>query len=150
MPIRNDRELQQLLSNLSEKQKRVLGVKFASAVLSLSDNSRLKAALSVALSDEASDQELNDAYRTSKSIAVETYTACGRDADWSAQAEHFVAEACTAALTPGAQMPSGADFVWKAAMQARMARNCAMIDEVVAPEVSEAQKQYQIAEATFG
>lgn len=147
MSITNDRELQQILSGLPLEQKRIVSAHFAARVLPLTDNSRLKAALSVALEGDSSDQALGDAYRTAKSIAVQTYTACGRDADWAMQAEHFVAEACAAALTPNGISPAGTDLAWKTAMQARMARNCAMIDGQPAPTESEAERQYEIADS---
>jgi len=143
MPITNDRELQQALSDLSPKLRRTVGAELAAQVLPLCKDSRLTSALSVARAPEYSEEALNDAYRTAKSIAVQTYTACGRDADWALQAAHFAAAACAAALTPETITNSA----WKAAMQARMAHNCAMIEEAHADTESHAQKQYQIAES---
>ncbi len=63
-----------------------------------------------------------------KAYSVQTFTACGRDADWASQAEHFVAAAALAALLPEKQLPAtNTVLAWKAAMQARMAKNCEMI-----------------------
>ena len=70
---------------------------------------------------------------------------CGKDADWSAQAEHFVAMAYAAVLTPEPQIITKTNLAWKAAIQARMARNCAMIEQDHGEVENEAVKQYEIA-----
>ena len=70
--------------------------------------------------------------------------------DWLAQAEHFVAAALQAALAPADQLPGRSTAAWKAAMQARMARNCAMIETGQASADSESQRQYKIAQGAVG
>ncbi|MEW8087452.1 MAG: hypothetical protein AB2823_17970, partial [Candidatus Thiodiazotropha endolucinida] len=81
-------------------------------------------------------------HKTVKAFATQTYTACGSDADWAAQAEHFVAAAAAASLSSDDQ--SGARGAWKAAMQARMAKNCEMILNDDGGIANESEKQYQM------
>lgn len=100
----------------------------------------------MAMEPDAEDEEREEAYKAAKSIAVQTYTACGRDADWDAQAEHFVASACSAALTPDALITEKQNLAWKAAIQARMAKNCMMIGSGEGEVDNEAVIQYEIAE----
>ncbi|MCW8890157.1 MAG: hypothetical protein OQL20_05810 [Sedimenticola sp.] len=145
MSINNDQELKNALNNLTNDQQRLMGARFTESVINLTDNSRLNSALQVALNPESSIEALNDAYKVAKSIATKTYTACGRDADWALQAEHFVAAACAAVLTPAALTTETFNSAWKAAIQARMAKNCMMIESDTGEVENEAEKQYQIA-----
>lgn len=145
MNISNDQELKNALSNLSKEQQRLLGARFIQSVSVLVENPRLISALKVALMPESSDQELKDAYKVAKSIATKTYNACGRDADWGLQAEHFIAAACAAAMTPDALTTENFNAAWKAAIHARMAKNCLMIESDSAEVENEAEKQYKLA-----
>lgn len=147
MTISNDRELRSALDALSLAQQRTLGARFAQNVSTVTNNSRLLKALEVAITSDSTDQEREDAYKAAKSIAVQTYTSCGRDADWDAQAEHFVASACAATLLPGALLTEKFNPAWKAAIQSRMAKNCLMIESDEGEMDNEAEKQYKIAEA---
>jgi len=90
---------------------------------------------------------MTDAFKSARSIAGDTSTACGQDTGWTAQAEHFVAAACLAALTPEDQIGKGTNPAWKAAMQARMAKSCEMIETADGAVDNEAQRQYAIASA---
>jgi hypothetical protein len=146
--IHNDQELRDALSVLSSDQQRMLGARFARSVIRLARDERLNRAIETALRDDASPGEVEDAYRAAKAYATRTYTDCGKDTDWLAQADHFVAAAAAAALTPEALMAERQNRAWKAAVQARMAANCEMMesDEVVGDE-TEAQRQYAIAAA---
>jgi len=148
--ISNDSELRQFIDSLGFEQQRALGVKFAEGVIDLTPDPRLKKALETALSPAVSAPELDEAYRTAKAISTATFTACGRDADWMAQAEHFTAASLQAALAPADQLPGKGTAAWKAAMQARMARNCAMIETGQGSADSESQRQYKIAQAAAG
>ena len=85
-----------------------------------------------------------------KTFATQTYTACGSDADWAAQAEHFVATAAAACLAPVEQAGVNSSNAWRAAMQARMAKNCEMILNDEGEVANEAERQYRIAEAYLG
>jgi len=148
--IGNDSELRQFIDSLSFAQQRALGVRFAQGVIDLTQDPRLTKALETALTPGVSAPELEEAYKTAKAISTATFTACGRDADWMAQAEHFSAAALQAALAPADQLPGRGTAAWKAAMQARMARNCAMIETGQGSADSESQRQYKIAQAASG
>jgi len=148
--IGNDSELRQFIDSLSFAQQRALGVRFAQGVIDLTQDPRLTKALETALTPGVSALEVEEAYKTAKAISTATFTACGRDADWMAQAEHFSAAALQAALAPADQLPGRGTAAWKAAMQARMARNCAMIETGQGSADSESQRQYKIAQAASG
>ena len=142
--IANDQDLRNALSQLSLEQQRAIGARYANSEGGAARNPRLKRILEIASQPDSPERE--DAYQTAKSITVQTYTACGRDTDWTAQAEHFVAAACVAALTPENLMTGNTNLAWKAAMQARMAHNCLMMENDEAAQDNEAQRQYEITE----
>ncbi|MCG8426343.1 MAG: hypothetical protein MI754_03180 [Chromatiales bacterium] len=142
--ITNDQELRSALDTLSLEQQRAVGARFANSIAALTNNPRLTKCLENAMEPDASSEEREEAYKAAKSIAVKTYTACGRDADWTAQAEHFVAAACAAALTPDSLITEKQNLAWKAAIQARMAQNCMMIENGEGEVENEAIKQYEI------
>lgn len=146
MTISNDQELRSALDALSLTQQRTLGARFAQNVSTVTKNPRLLKALEVATTVDSANQEREDAYKAAKSIAVQTYTSCGRDADWDAQAEHFVASACAATLIPDALLTEKSNPAWKAAIQSRMAKNCLMIESGDGAVDNEAEQQYKIAE----
>ncbi len=142
--IGNDHELKTALDGLDSTQQRVLGGQFVEKVLGLCDDPRVRRAVEVAMDPEAPPAAVDDAFRTAKAVAVKTYTDCGKDTDWMSQAAHFVAAAAAASLTPEAQR--GKDNpAWKAAMQARMARNCEMIEQQDGGPHNEAEVQYALA-----
>ena len=143
--ISNDHDLREALNSLSAQQQRMLGASFTKGVMQLSKNERVARAVQTALNANASDAELEDAYRAAKSYATKTYTDCGKDTDWLAQADHFVAASAAAALTPPAQLPEKSNPAWKAAVQARMAKNCEMMEEEEGETETEAERQYRIA-----
>ncbi len=143
--ISNDRELREALDGLSAPLQRIIGARFTENVIGLCTDDRISRAVQTALNPHASDAEVQDAYAAAKGYAVKTYTACGRDTDWLAQADHFVAASAAAALTPPQRLADKVNPAWKAAMQARMARNCAMIEEAEGEEETEAERQYRIA-----
>jgi len=144
--IANDQSLREALSTLSNVQQRKLGGLFVANVGHLSDDPRVGRAVAVAAQAEISSQELEDVYKSVKAFATQTYTACGRDADWAAQAEHFVAAAAAASLAPDEQPGVKGNNAWRAAMQARMAKNCEMILNDEGGLDNEAEKQYRVAE----
>jgi hypothetical protein len=147
--ITNDQQLRGLINGLDRQSQRVLGGRFAEHVIGITSNSRLERAVEVAVNPDSSDEDLADALKAARGIANDTYTACGRDADWLAQAEHFVARACASALSPPEQLGTAVTPAWKAAMYARMAKNCHMIETGEGEADNEAQRQYGLAEA-FG
>jgi hypothetical protein len=148
--IQNDHALREALNGLSADQQRVLGSQFAQSVVRLSNDERVNRAVETGLRDDCSPGELEDAFKAARSYATKTYTDCGKDTDWLAQADHFVAAAAAAALTPDALMAERQNRAWKAAVQARMAVNCELMESDDAPDVSEAERQYAIANAFLG
>jgi len=142
--IANDQDLRNALGALSMEQQRAVGARYAESVGDAARDPRLKRVLKIASQPDSPERE--DAYQTARSITVQTYTACGRDTDWAAQAEHFVAAACVAALTPDNLVTGNNNLAWKAAIQARMANNCLMMENDEAAQDNEAQRQYEITE----
>lgn len=129
-------------------QQRQLGLRFAQNVVHLSQDDRVKRAIETGLRADATEPELEDAYRAAKAWATKTYTDCGKDTDWLAQADHFVAAAAAAALTPDALLPEKkTNRGWKAAMHARMANNCELVDDGGEGRLDEVARQYEIAQA---
>jgi len=142
--ISNDQELRDLLGRLPADQQRIIGLRFAQSVMRLSRDERVNRAIATGLRNDATDTELEDAYHAAKAWATKTYTDCGKDTDWLAQADHFVAAATTAALTPEGLLMEKTNRAWKAAMQARMANNCEMVESEGEP-LDEVHRQYAIA-----
>ncbi|MGE5154180.1 MAG: hypothetical protein ACM3ST_09205 [Bdellovibrio bacteriovorus] len=148
--IQNDHALREALDGLSGDQQRVLGSRFAQSVLRLAKDERVRRAIETGLREDSSPGEVEDAFRAAKAYATKTYTDCGKDTDWLAQADHFVAAAATAALTPDALVAERQNRAWKAAVQARMAVNCELIESDEVSDQSESDRQYAIANAYLG
>jgi hypothetical protein len=144
--ITNDQQMRDALNNLSQQQQRELGGLFVANVKHLSDDSRIGRALKASAEADIPTTELEETYKSVKTFATQTYTACGSDADWAAQAEHFVATAAAACLAPAEQAGAKSSNAWRAAMQARMAKNCEMILKDKGELANEAERQYRIAE----
>ena len=148
--ISNDHELRSALDALSLARQRQLGGRFVQNLLHLCNEPRVKKAIDVAMSADSSDAEVEDAYAAAKSYARKTYTACGTDAHWLEQADHFVAAAAAAALMSAEMADESYNRAWKAAIQARMAKNCEMMEREEGEVDNEAQRQYQIAADFLG
>ena len=144
--ISNDQDLRAALNGLSAPQRRIIGAKFTEHVIGLCKDGRVTRAVQTAANPDANDADLQDAYRTAKSYAAKTYAACGKDTDWLAQADHFVAASAAASLTPPSQLAEKVNVAWKAAVQARMARNCEMMEQDEGEAQTEAEYQYRIAD----
>lgn len=142
--ITNDKQLRQQLDALDISQQRLVALLLIKSVLSLSTDSQIQKVLEIADNSASSEEELLAAFQQIKSIATKTYTDCGSETDWKQQAEHFVAAAVMACLTPENQLTKGKSLVWKTAMQARMAKNCEMIEKDSAEVDNESAKQYQL------
>jgi hypothetical protein len=56
-----------------------------------------------------------------------------------------VAASAAAALAPSARDDAKTNPAWKAAVQARMAKNCEMMEEKEGETDTEAERQYRIA-----
>jgi len=143
--INNDQEFKKALAGLSIAEQRELAAQFVASVSSLCPDPLIERALKTASDKKHSDNDFNEIYQRIKSLSIKTYTSCGDDADWSAQAAHFVAGAAKVCLTPQQQLGDKNNLAWKCAMQARMAKNCAMIDSDEELVDNEAQKQYIIS-----
>ena len=149
--ITSDHDLRDALNGLNPDQQRRLGGHFAQSVERLVNAERVHRAIATALREDCTPVELDDAYRAAKTHVTSTYTDCGKDTDWLAQADHFAAAAVAAALAPETLITERHNRAWKAAVQARMAVNCAMMespDEL--GDATEAQHQYAIANAFLG
>jgi hypothetical protein len=145
--IRNDQDLRDLLEKLPGDQQRIIGLRFAQSLIHLSRDERVQRAIETGLRADASEPELEDAYRAAKAWSTKTYTDCGKDTDWLAQGDHFVAAAVAAALTPDSLLPEKkTNRAWKAAMQARMANNCELVEADGEAHLDEVKRQYEIAD----
>ncbi|MBK6742880.1 MAG: hypothetical protein IPG66_07835 [Hydrogenophilales bacterium] len=143
MAITNDKEFKAKLGELSATQQRQVAARFVQRVFGLSNDVRVKAALEVAMRPEISDAELTVVTAAANTARVESFTQCGKETDWGAQAGHFVAKAavaCVSAATPGTNL------AWDAAMQARMAKTCETVATGEGTENREAEEQYRILE----
>ncbi len=137
----NDKDFKAELGALPIARQRVVAAEFARRVLPLSNDFRLKAAVDTALRAEATDAELAAAHQSANTARVESFTRCGKETDWSAQAGHFVAKSVVACARPAVE---GDNLAWEAAMSARMARTCETVADGRGTENSEAQEQYRI------
>jgi len=142
MTIVNDQHFKKALAELSLEKQRELATQFINSVLSLNSDPVIMRALEAV----QTGSDVSDSYSTLKSLAVKSYTFCGNEADWTTQAAHFVTNAAKLCVTPEDKLNNKNNLAWQCAMQTRMANNCAMMDSNSDELVSEAQKQYRIAE----
>jgi hypothetical protein len=143
--ITNDQSFRDAINQLKPDQQRELAGRFVASVAHLSSDPRIARAINATSDSSLSAQETEEVYKAVKAFATQTYTACGQDADWGAQAEHFVAAAAAAALS--LEDDQQAKSAWKTAMQARMAKNCEMILKDEGGLANEAENQYKLTEA---
>lgn len=144
MAISNDKDFKAALGGLTLSQQRQVAARFTDNVLALCTDVRVAGAVSAAKRADITDVELAALYQGAKTASVESYTQCGRETDWAAQAGHFVAKAAMACVQPA---EAGADPAWDAAMQARMARMSETIARGEGSETREAEAQYRILDA---
>jgi hypothetical protein len=141
MSTHNDQEFKVKLALLPLAHQRHLAALFVERLLPLCDDFRVKAALEVARRPDVPDSELAVAAQTANAARVESYTRCGHETDWTAQAGHFVARAAVACVRPAGE---GENLAWEAAMQARMARTCESVAAGEGTGNHEAEEQYRI------
>ena len=144
MAISNDKDFKATLAGLPVARQRQVAARFVQRVFDLSKDVRVKAALEVAGRADISDAELTVVSAAANTARVESFTQCGKETDWSAQAGLFVAKGAVACV--GAPAP-GSNLAWDAAMQARMARTCQTVATGEGTENREAEEQYRILEA---
>lgn len=142
--IRSDTEFKNALSALSLDQQRRIAKRFVERVMDLADNPKIGKCLAIADEADIPARELSDNFTAAKSAAIESYTLCGREADWSRQASHFVAAATAACLAPPDQSEQCRNLAWTTAMNARMARVCANVAAGSEPDDSETTGQYAL------
>lgn len=141
MSITNDSEFKAALAKLTPTQQRMVAARFADNVLALCEDPRVVAAVNAAKRPDITEAELTVVYQAAKTASVETFTQCGKEADWRNQASHFVAEAALACVSPPDR---AANLAWTVAMNARMARTCETIANGQGTENREAEQQYCI------
>jgi hypothetical protein len=144
MAISNDKEFKAALAGLSATRQRQIAASFVQRVFALSGDVRIKAALDAAARPDVSDAELTVLSAAANTARVESFTQCGKETDWSAQAGHFVAKAAVACVKPA---EAGDNPAWDAAMHARMARTCQTVADGAGTENVEAGEQYRLLEA---
>ncbi len=144
MAISNDKEFKAALASLPAARQRQVAARFVQRVFPLSNDVRIKSALDVAGRSDISDAELNVVSQAANTARVESFTQCGKETDWTAQAGHFVAKAAVACVRPA---EAADNLAWEAAMQARMARTCQTVADGSGTENREAEEQYRILEA---
>lgn len=137
----NDKDFKAELGALPTAHQRHVAARFVQRVFPLSNDARLKSAIELAQRADVSDAELASAYQSANSARVDSFTRCGKETDWTAQAGHFVAKAAVACVRPASE---GENLAWEAAMSARMARTCETVATGEGTENSEAQEQYRI------
>ncbi len=141
MSISNDSEFKSALNRLTPVQQRMVAARFTENVLSLCEDPRVVAAVNAAKRPDISEAELSVVFQAAKTASVETYTQCGKEADWRNQAGHFVAKAALLCVTPPER---AGNLAWSAAMNARMARTCETIANDQGTENREAEQQYRV------
>lgn len=146
MTISNDKDFRSVLDGLSESERRIVAGRFVKNVMHLSRDPLAEKALEITQKSERSAQELEQAYRSARSYAATSFTECGSDTDWMSQADHFVATALAASLLPTGTIAKGKNLAWQAALEARMAKNCELLERDDAEEHNESQRQYEILE----
>jgi len=142
MAIANDKEFKAALAALDGCRRRQATAHLVRQALDLTQDSRVKAGLDLAMRCDADEAELATAAAGVNSARVATYTQCGHEASWTCQASHFVASAAQHCVRP-AVSASGA---WEAAMQARMARMCQSIAAGEGTSNRESEAQYRALE----
>lgn len=148
--IQSDNDFKVTLSRLPLAKQRLVGSLFLESVIDLTDSIKVRQALDITKNADASSDMLSNGFQSAKSAALETYTLCGRDADWLKQASHFVASAAAVCLTPEEQVCQSTGIAWTAATNARMARVCENIAHGRDEDNAEAVKQYEILQNYLG
>ncbi len=139
--INNDIQFRKALDGLSLPKQRTVGALFIKLVDSLSNDNRIDLAVKTATNVDAGSSELTVAFKEAKAAAMDSYTRCGADADWSEQAAYFVARAASAIVSPG---KGKENVALTAAMNCRMARTCTMIEKDIEEDSQENAKQYSV------
>ncbi|CAK0748601.1 hypothetical protein CCP4SC76_1960008 [Gammaproteobacteria bacterium] len=108
---------------------------------------RVRRALEVIKRPDRGDGEMRDAFHDARAHVVETYSVCGKEFDFPEQASHFVATALAEALNPVDQIGNNLNIAWRAAMQARIAKDFELMEQGAGDVDSESERQYRLVEA---
>ena len=146
MAIANDSELRRALDGMSLEDRRTVGGRFVESVAYLCKDHRVRRALEVIKRPDSGEDEKRDAFRDARAHVVETYSVCGKECDWPDQASHFVAAALAEALMPIDQIRNNLNIAWRAAVQARIAKDCEMMEQGTGDVDSESERQYRLVE----
>jgi hypothetical protein len=123
--INSTREFSEKLASLSLPTQRRVGSEFASDVLSLASDRRLKQVIDIAGKIDSTVEELQMAYQIAHSVYVETQPESGfHELDFKRQAAHFVAQACLICVAPTYSDAKIIHLAQKVAMYCRMALTC--------------------------
>ncbi len=148
--VTNDQEMRQVLEGLNLDRQRQAGALFVMDVVELCSDERLQRAVQVAVTGDASEDELEAAYKVANKVWLDKHARCGADCSWAEQASYFVARAAAACLAPQ-KKSFGAGPAWQAAMSSRMARTCMVAAEVDSGKsLSENDRQYAILNEFLG
>lgn len=142
--ISDETSFQKALNELSRSEQRQLGALFVQAVLDLLDDPRIGSAIKCAQNPETPAEEMLVAHNRVKSLEIETYTSCGSKVDWHSMAAHHVASAGVRCVAPESTLMADDNIAFHAAMNCRLARNCATLAEGGEERCSEIEKQYQL------
>jgi hypothetical protein len=143
MSINSDKEFKTALNGLALNRQRQVAAHFIDSVLSLCGDARVVGAANAAKRADVSEAELAALYQAAKSASVESFTQCGKEADWAAQAGHFVARAAMECVQPAAD----SSLAWNVAIESRMACTFAAIASGEGSETREATAQHRILES---
>ena len=140
--IANDQDFRKALDGLAIDDQRRIGAAFVESVIDFSSDDRVREAVKAAR--EGMSAEMQSAvFKSAKKASLDSHARCGADADWSCQADYFVARAASAVVAPPGQMKSD-NVAWLAAVHARMAKTCASVDAPEDLADQERQSQYRL------
>jgi len=143
-PIADNETFRAAIQALPCEAQHRLAALFTRRVLPLTGDERIARVVETALKEDATPEELEAAHRMARAAIVDSHCRCGSECDWREQAAYFVARAAAAAVAPE-KMCLSEGSAWQAALNARMARTCAAIDDgEVSPE-EESREQFRIA-----
>lgn len=120
--ISSTQEFLEKLALLPLSTQRTVGAEFASQVLSLAPDDRLKQVIRIAEKRDSTVEEMQMAYQMAHTVYVETQPESGFHLlDFKRQAAHFVAQACLTCVAPEYGEARTIDLAQKVAMYCRMA-----------------------------
>jgi hypothetical protein len=123
--ITSTQEFSEKLASLPLSTQRRVGAEFASSVLALMPNHRLKQVLDIAGKKDITAEELQMAYHLAHTAYVETQPESEfNELDFKRQAAHFVAQACLNCVVPAYSETKTIHLAQKVAMYCRMALTC--------------------------